>query len=356
MSRRHWVVAHRWVALALGAHWLLLAFTGMLLVFHREIETAWIGAGPAIERPVDLEQAVLAAERPGASVIRVTVQDFPIRALRVFLENARGQEVVTLDASSGRILSATALDGSGSPSGMVRYVYRLHQQLLLGHNGEWLVGASGLFLLLTVVAGARLGWPRRGNWKRTLWPRVAGKPWQKFYAVHRAIGLVVGVLLILSALSGAGMIWSKELRALFAASGQAELLSARPEQRGLLGISPNEALARAAGEFPEAQFARIDLPGPDSTIYVVQLRQPDEWRTVFGTSAVAVDGRDGRVLWRKDPLQDRWGDRLLDALFSLHNGEWLGLPGRLLMALTGLLLSILIGLGVAIWALRPRRA
>jgi len=361
MKRRHWVLIHRWVALVFAAHWLLLALTGMLLVFHREIETAWMGAAPAVKGPAPIDAAIAAAQKaaPGQAS-RVVIQDAPIRALRVFVDGKDDRHIVTVDAASDRILSMTPVNGGASPSGIVRYVYRLHQQLLLGDNGEVLVGISGLFLCLTAGAGLWLGWPRRGQWKRTLWPRVAGKRWQKFYVLHRSAGLVVGAVLILSALSGAGMVWGKGIRSLLGGVGLAQAAppvpAPVPDADAPVLISPDAAVSHALAAYPDAAFSRLDLPKPGKGgAYVVQMRQPGELRASFGTTSVAVSGQNGAILWRRDSRQAPWGDAIVDGLFAIHNGEWLALPGRLLMALAGMMLAATAFLGLGTWLLRPSR-
>lgn len=356
MARRHWVLVHRWTALTLALHWLLLALTGCALVFHREIETAWIGAGPAIAGPVQIAPALAAAQAalPGRAV-RVVVQDAPIRALRVFVDVETVPHVVTVDASSARVLSVAPLDGGTSPSGIVRFVYRFHQQLLLGHNGELLVGASGLFLLATALIGFWLGWPRRGQWKRTLWPRLAGKPWHKLYALHRSAGLIVAGVLTVSALSGAGMVWGKPLRGWLGSVGLTEAAPPPSVVTGVPALIADAAVRRALGVFPQASFVRLDLPKPGASHFTVQMRQPGEFRAVFGTTSVTVDGRDGRILSRRDSRRALGGDAALDAMFSLHNGEWLGPAGRILMLLAGLLLFATSLLGLGTWLFRRAR-
>lgn len=356
MARRHWLLVHRWTALALGLHWLLLALTGLLLVFHREIETIWIGAGPAIAGPVRVGPAIAAAEAalPGRTT-HVVIEDAPIRALRVFIEAAGAPYVVTVDAASARILSAAPVDGGTSPTGIIRFVYRLHQQLLLGRNGEILVGASGLFLLATALIGLRLGWPKRGQWKRALWPRIAGKPWQKLYALHRSVGLIVAGILVVSALSGAGMVWSTSIRGWLGLAGLTEPTPSPLKAGGPIRLAPDAAVEAAMRVYPNASFVRLDLPAAGSADFVVQMRQPGELRAIFGTTSVSVDGRDGRVLWQRDPRRALPGDVALDALFALHNGEWLGIPGRMLVAVAGLLLLLSVGFGFALWLRRPVR-
>lgn len=352
MARRHWATIHRWSALALGAHWLLLALTGMVLVFHREIETAWMGAGSPLTGPVGVQSAIAAAEAalPGKAT-RVVVQDAPIRALRVFVDNGHAQHVVTVDASSSRVLSSTPLAGGTSPSGIIRFIYRLHQQLLLGRNGELLVGASGIFLIVTASVGLWLGWPRPGQWKHLLRPPLASKRWQKFYMLHRSVGFVAAPAVFLSILSGSLMVWGPPLRGQLAAVGLARP-APTPTDGGAATLPADAAVHLALKAFPGASFVRLDLQGP---IFLVQLRQQGEFRAVFGTSSVAVDGRDGSIVDKRDARQALGGDAALDAMFAIHNGEWLGPAGRIAVLLAGSMLAMTALLGGGTWLFRRQR-
>ena len=78
-----------------------------------------------------------------------------------------------------------------------RWVYLVHMSLMMGTPGRTLIGASGLFLFVTLLIGLFLAWPKRHAWRAAF----AFSKWrsavQQFYGWHRAAGAR-------SALAGAG--------------------------------------------------------------------------------------------------------------------------------------------------------
>lgn len=353
MARRRWLIIHRWLALGLGAHWLLLAVTGAALVFHREIEVAWIGASPAQARSLDIDAAIEEVTRRGFGPVKlVVIQNRPTRALRVFSADV----IHTVDTTTNRLLSSGEVDGGSSPTGLIRFLYTLHYQLAAGATGKWLVGVSGLLLLVTVIVGLKLGWPRKGTWWRTLKPSLAGKSWQRHYVVHRSVGLLVALALVSATLSGAGMIWGDAIRSLIvrdaAAAGSVEIGAQRIGPRS---VGANQAVFKALAQLPGSSFVRVDLPTAQRPSYLVRLREPGEFRPVFGTSIVEIGASDGAVKRVEPASSAPAGKRMLGVMFSLHNGEWLGIAGRLLVLLQGAALAYLSISGLLIWLGRRSR-
>lgn len=339
-KRQTWRAIHKWLALALGLHWLLLAVTGCVLVFHREIEIAWIGAGEPIVGVPDVEAAIATVEaHTGIPARLVVIEDDPVRALRVI----SGERIDTVDAMSGALLSSSGLGGGSGPTGVIRFVYVLHYQLSAGHTGEWLVGVSGAFLLVTVLIGLFIGWPAKGAWLRTLKPRLVGKAWHRHYVVHRSTGLLVSIGLLSTSLTGMGMIWGD------AFVGQ-DSVANRPNAVPLgHAPSPNEAIAIASTVLPGSAFVRIDLPTQNRRSFIVRFREPGEFRPTFGTSRVEVAAKDGVVLTVKQATTAPGAKQAVDAMFPIHNGSWLGIGGRLLVLLQGMALVYLAFSGTSVW-------
>lgn len=75
----------------------------------------------------------------------------------------------------------------------------------------------------------------------------------------------------------------------------------------------------------------------------------------MGLSNLYIDAQDGRVLSQNRPWEGTAADVFVQLQFPLHSGRILGLPGRILMSLMGLMIAMLSVTGVVIWA-RKRRA
>lgn len=61
------------------------------------------------------------------------------------------------------------------------------------------------------------------------------------------------------------------------------------------------------------------------------------------------DGRDGRLLGDRVPWQGTAADVFVQLQFPLHSGRILGMPGRILMSVMGLLVAMLSVTGIYIW-------
>jgi uncharacterized iron-regulated membrane protein len=63
-----------------------------------------------------------------------------------------------------------------------------------------------------------------------------------------------------------------------------------------------------------------------------------------------VDGEDGALLAVEVPGEGTFGDIFMQAQFPLHSGRILGLPGRVLISVLGLVVAMLAVTGIVIWA------
>lgn len=359
MTYRRWASLHRTIGLALLLHWALIALTGMALVFHRDIEQEMLGSAPGHDRPVSLDAVThsVAAARPGAKLLQISTLNGGMGLLRIRVKPDGGGEVRSLvfDTGTNAIVGDSPLSGSARADGFLQLVYRLHQTLLLDDTGKTLVAISGLFLIATALAGYRLLWPQRRNWRRIVRPKLIGNARTKMTLVHRATGVVAGPALVLLAITGAGMNWTPPIKSAFVTIGLADASLSPHDSKGALRLGPDAALAAAQRRFPAARFTSITLPARGSALYAIRLRQPREAHAIFGMTNIQVDGATGAIVAVTDPRRSRPGDKLLEWLFALHNGEFLGLPGRLLVLLTGGALFTLCLLGGAAWLRTPRR-
>jgi len=358
VTRRVLVQAHLWLGLVLGFVWALQGLTGAALVFHREVDR-W-SLPDAVAGPMaPIDGLIAQAERhAGTAIDRIGIADARGDLLSASYTDAAGaHRAVLLDAATGAPVAAredepaTPLAGSAS-----RWLYTLHEALLMGDRGETFVGASGLFLLTATITGLWLGWPRRRAWKAAFAARRWRTAAQMLFGWHRMVGLVAGAVLLVSVPGGVWMIFQADLRPALAGAVPFRLPFTAPPapEASVPRITPGAALAAARARFPDARFVRLTLPTAKAFAYTIRLRQPGETRAWSGVTAVAVDPVAGRVLDVYDPLEAPLANRLADAAFSAHNGEIGGLGGRLLVMLAGLSLPALYATGLLAWA-RKRR-
>jgi uncharacterized iron-regulated membrane protein len=362
-GRQLWLKIHRYIGLVLGLELSLVGLTGSLLVFHKTID-AWLnprllttkerGARTSIDNIFAAARAAVPqAVGPDAS-ISVHV---PSRMDGTYLawvkipgetaEDVRWQQV-SLDPYTGAVRGVREQDTS-----LISLLYSLHYTLLLGEWGETAVGISGLLLLLSVFSGVYLWWPRRGKIGQALTINFRAGRTRLNFDLHRVSGLYVGLVLLVVSFSGISMIFPRYaqlmVRMFLPVSDAPRALKSMP-QPGRSPIAPSRAIAAASSVFPDADLTSIDLPsmGPEGA-YVVRLRQPGEVRKSGGASVVWVDQYRGDILHIRNPRTMSAGDRFLLWQFPLHNGEAFGLPGRIVILLSGLSLPLLYVTGLSIW-------
>ena len=344
MTTRHFLVRlHLWFGLTLGLVWAVQGLTGAALVFHRELDR-WgvkITSGPMA--PVD--RLIAAAERQAGTPVRMlSVADSKGGILQASYKDAHGYDRnVRLDAASARVVD----DRSGA-SGW-RWVYNLHEELLLGDRASTLVGLTGLFLASIAATGLWLGWPRRRGSLAALTPSQWQGRRQKLRSWHRMWGLTAAAVLIIVALSGAATVLRPQLWSLLQRTTpfRPPYKAAGPLPESM--VTAGDAWSAAQRVFPDGRFVRVTMPVAGSPAYYVRVLRPGEIRAWSGTSSVVVDAGSGRILARHDALTAPWPNRLYDAVFSLHNGEAAGVVGRLLVLLAGLALPVLYVTGLLSW-------
>jgi uncharacterized iron-regulated membrane protein len=349
--RKTIVPIHRWLSLALVGLWLLQALTGMLIVFHWEIDDASMVAPHAPTNPAALERriALLAPVGSGRHLVSAwTSAGFDDRYDLTIVDKAGNDTTIRVSGDGTPI----RIDPPNAPRRLIDSVVVLHQSLIAGQTGRWIIGASGILLFTNLLGGIVIAWPRRGTWLRVLRPSRRGAPVARHFAWHRAVGLI-GVLPAL-ALVGAGALLA------FDDSVSALMGASPPEVAAISGadrIGFARAVTIAEQALPGSRLAAVTPPQRADATYQVRLRTPGEWRRAYGASFVFVDATVGRIRGVFPEAEAPFARKAFDALFPVHTGEAGGFVGRLLVLFTGLWLASMIVIGARLWWLRrtPRR-
>lgn len=375
---------HLWAALIASPFALLALLTGVLYIFTPQIENALYGrldraqARPGMHMlPLDdlVARARLAApagwslhsvQPPYAAgdVLKANFVPPPTQSSGTGGHHHHGPAKAPAARRGGFGLPAQALIVSVDPYdaeilGSLRqgerfssWAKRLHSRLLQGEGWRWLIELAASWLLVMLLTGVYLWWPRgrqpalpqRGARGRPAW-----KQWHAFLGV--ALGLVSLVML------STGLTWSRyagdQIRALRDATGQAPPPVPMLESTLIDGATP-------LGWQTIWEHARRHAPD-----VALQLSPPADaagsWRVVSGDKS--------RPLQRFDLLLDAYSGRVLfyagwerQTLFSqataigipFHRGE-LGWWNQALLLVFGLgLLFSLISGWVMYFKRRPR--
>lgn len=337
------VTTHRWMGLIASALWLLQAVTGVVAVFHWEIDDA-ITAGA--HRPTDLKAIEQRVRAFGPHSIWTTagVAD----RYDVFADG----RVIRIDGA-GNVLRIRRDDEKFAHGGFVDTLVVLHQSLLAGDRGRWIIGASGLFLSSNLMLGIIAAWPRRGQWRRALKPLTMGSRVASLYSWHRALGLWLAALGLCVAGAGALLAFEETTeRLLHPAPVEPVAQPSAAAARVGMAQATESALARYRGSV----VSGIGFPTPANAMWTITLKQRGELQRAYGNTRVFISAIDGRIVADFDALTASPARRFLNNLFAFHTGQIAGMPGRILVIITGIWLIAMIALGLALWWTRRSKA
>lgn len=352
--------AHLYLGLTVGFLFALLGLTGSLLVFYLDIDTAvnpaiQVNASPAVSINPDRVLEKLRAEfpkrlGPWRIEMPLNAQD-PLRA-RYYKPVERSTAVfapllVTLNPHTLEVTSQRFWGDSG-----MTWIYDLHYSLLSGPQGQVWVGFLGMALVLALATGLALWWPSLRNTRRALKPVVRSGRVKRVYDLHVLAGVYSFLLTLMLSVTGVALVWPQELRAVLSlvtkvqASARSWVADA-PVDGPLLSLQ--QAAVIAQQNFPKAELRWLESSGQKGEAVSVRLYQPGEPGRRFPKTQLWFHPQTGDVLAVRDGLDLPWSEALVNWMHPLHNGEGLGLFGRVLVLLAGLLLPWLWLTGLIRW-------
>jgi len=354
--RKAWVLIHLWLGLTLGVAGSLLGVTGSVLVFDQAIDGAlnpqrYATSGREISLPyADYALRGARAVGEGARAVNLRLPQAEAMPVVVFVraKGATGAlRRVYLDPPTGRVLDAPATGG------LIAWAHDFHESLALrDYNGREIVGCVGIAMLVSSLSGIYLWWPR-GRVRRKDFGFRRGP------VVSRNLHLTLGLYssLVLAMLSFTGIFLS------FPDAGRAAvgaLAPVSPSTRGMQApesqgrpLTPDDAAAIARAQLPDAAVTGVGIPAGPRGVYRIALREPGD-DGERGGAVIFIDPRAATVLRRIDRTTQTSGDAFLAYQRPLHEGDALGLAGRIVICGVGLLPALFVVTGTMMW-LRSRR-
>ena len=358
---RGWYAVHRWTSLICTANLLLLCMTGLILIFHHEIDHLLEQEPPAAQvaastpRPglQQLADAALAGH-PGTALKSITMFEdngVPMVGVRVGapgVASLRDGSSIFMDATDGSIRQLFTGDT------FTGFILKLHFNLFLGFPGQLFIGAVGLVFLLSMLSGIVL----YGPFMRKLAFGLVrfGRQSRIVQAdLHNLTGIVVMVWALVVGLTGSFLSFSPLIIGLWQKTELSELirtLPAAPPTR----MAPLDQVRHVADlTVPGKDLAYIFYPGTEYATqrhYMVVLRGHTEIeKRVF--NIVVVDAQTGEVAAQRSMP---WYMQVLLLSGPFHFGDYGGLPLKILWALLTLLTTAATVTGLIIWSRRSKTA
>jgi uncharacterized iron-regulated membrane protein len=183
---------------------IVLALSGSVYLFKAEIQDfveAGINERAKGGSPLDADTLIstVKALYPGSRVNKITLQqdiDDPTIEMVLRLKNNTNL-LIWQDAATGKILDSVAPNDR-----FMSWMVDIHGQLLAGENGSLVVEMAASWMIVLIITGLYLWWPRGASVKATLFPRFRGSKRQIWKEVHMSVGLWASALILVLLLSG----------------------------------------------------------------------------------------------------------------------------------------------------------
>lgn len=372
--RGMFVRLHRWVGLAIALFLVIAGLTGSVIAFNHDLDE-WLNpelfrvqsSGDPIP-PLELAARVQAAEQ-GRRVTYVPLDVEPGHAVVLGLTDRTSPTYTELflDPVTGARLGEREWGACCiERKHLLPFVYKLHYSLHLPEIwGLWVMGLVGIVWIVDCFIGFYLTLPAGGisesfwqRWKPAWQIKRDANPYRINFDVHRALGLWFWGLLLM--LAGSGVYLSLPFDVFRPALSVIAPITQSPfdPSRAVAPVDPSVSFATVVAKATQ-EAARLGWQAPFDVFHspefgIFGVGFGDHHAPGTGVPYLYFDAGTGAVRGQTVPGEGSAGDVFMQWLFLLHSGQIVGLPGRIVVSITGLAVAVLSITGVVIWAKKQR--
>lgn len=357
---RRWSFVHTWTSLICTLFLLMLAITGLPLIFHHELEHL-LGEAPELrEMPadiphLDLQQLVSAAERHRPDEV---VQYFgweadePNGVVAITAATAgtepNSSYTFMLDARTGEAVEMPAANG-----GLMMFFLRIHVDMFAGLPGKLFLAFMGIMFIVAIISGVVLYAPfmRRLEFAQVRHDRSSRTRWLD---LHNLIGVVTLSWALVVGITGVVSACADLLIEAWRAESLATMLEPYQDDPPLTARAPASNLLKIATQAaPGMQPDFIAFPGTrfSSEHHYSVFMNGSSHLTSHLYTPVLIDAQTLEVT----AVGGRpWYMDALGLSQPLHFGDYGGRPMQVLWAILDVLTIIVLGSGLYLWWVRRR--
>jgi uncharacterized iron-regulated membrane protein len=190
---------------------IILAISGSIYLFKCQIEAyqqtkinhlAQVTSGTALS--ADSLLGTLLAQYPQARFVSYTLAAEGDLSVEIELALPSGTEIFWLNQYNGKVLFHQAKDQQ-----LLSWVKDLHGELLAGNAGSYVVELMASWMIVLIISGLYLWWPKHdqltvfGNLRYALFPPFRGQSSkQKWRSLHGMVGTWISLMVLTLLLSG----------------------------------------------------------------------------------------------------------------------------------------------------------
>ena len=337
---------HRWFGLLIALPVAIQGLTGCVLAIEPWLPSPVTTQAGEPHPASAIAGAALAVVGPAARVMRYTPGE-PGRPAQVQVSLAE-------EPPRSMLVDPVSLQVLGPAGEGWTTLRSLHVQFLApAWGGRSIGGWFGVGLLLLLVSGIPLWWPKPGRWRAALTIDRHASGWSFHRRLHGAIGIWTAAVMLVLVGTGVVLAFPRTSRGLLGLPAAGPPQASRVQPRAAaLAVDLDGVVAAGAATVPDAKIRTVMPPASpaDTTrVFMTVAGGSGALSTVtlqLGPALQVVSLQDGRT----QPAADRayrW-------MHDLHEGEGLGAPWRMLVIIAGFALPVFSVTGPAMWWLRRR--
>jgi uncharacterized iron-regulated membrane protein len=361
------VKLHLWLGLASGLLVFIIAVTGCIYAFQKEIQDMTQSFRFVERQSIEfLPPSVLkaAAERklPEKHIhaVQYLGQD---RAAQVIYYNYEPYYYYIVYVNP---FTAEVLEVKDMTTDFFQVILDGHFYLWLPPNiGQPIVATATLVFVVMLISGIILWWPRKKKDAKQRFKVKWKARWRRVnYDLHNVLGFYVWGLALVAALTG--LVWGFQwfAKGTYAIAGGKKNLEFSEPLSDTTKISTSDVpmidkvYAEMKGLYPDAKTIEVHIPETKASVVGANANADDEtyWKIdyryydQYTMKEVPVDHIYGRF------PEAKAADKLFRMNYDIHTGAILGLPGKFLAFFASLICASLPVTGVYIWWGRRNKA
>lgn len=381
-SRRILTLLHRWAGLFLAVFLFISGLTGAIISWDHELDE-WLNPQLFMRQSEgDSLSPLTLADQLEASDPRILITWLPLslesdQNLGLIVTGRTdprtgksfelGFNQIALDPVNGEVCGSRMWgEISLSRENFLPFLYKLHYSMHIPdvfdiELGVLFMGILAIVWCIDCFIAVWISFPNFQAWRKSFAFRWRQGNYKLNFDLHRSGGVWLWGLLLILAITAVSM----NLRLEVTRPIVAFFSELTPDPFAMRTPNPHdEPIEPAIGRHEIIQLASAEakkrnwdtpLGGmfyePEFGIYGVTFHEPGHDHASFGlgNSWLYFDGQDGAYLGDRIPGSGSAGDIFLAAQFPLHSGRILGLPGRIMVSILGLLVATLSITGIIIW-------
>lgn len=354
---------HLCLAMMLGGLFVLTGLSGSVLVFDHAIDEALNPSLLTLDAPVAESQrlsydALLEKARAYALSRDYYVSGFTAprhaASTQLFWMKPRNEPGMVTYELYLNPLTGEVLGQRQWGEYLTSFLYMFHHTLWLGKPGKLTLGFSAIGMVVLLLTGLYIWWPRgqgRHQWKAALSIKSKAGLLRRLFDLHRVAGIYGLIVLLVVVCTGIYMVFPDTIRS-WTAGATPPVSLTRLDTPAQADMTVAETFALARKELPESSFSRL-YTGDGTQAWLMTFATEEDPRDGHGYNRLSIHPGTHGVLAKRRWSDASTADRFFGWMFPLHNGEALGMGGRVVVFIAGFLPTVLMVTGIWRW-LRKR--